>query len=225
MKMRHELKHYINHLDYLTIKNRISHIASIDINAKENNQYQIRSIYFDDYNNRVLSEKIVGLNNRDKFRIRFYNFDSSFIKLEKKSKIKGLCKKTSSIITKEECESIFLGEIDFLRESDNHLFNELYVRIRSENLKPKTVVDYTREAYIYDVGNVRVTFDKSIKTGLSSTDVFNSVLPTIATPDPEIVILEVKYDEFLPELIADVIQLGDRNKTSVSKYAMCRIYG
>lgn len=225
MKLRHELKHYINRSDYIEIRNRLQHLAKLDRNAKKNGEYKIRSIYFDDYQDKVLMEKIIGLNNRDKFRIRFYNDDPSFIRLEKKSKISGLCRKISSVITKAECECILRGDLHFLRDSPIPLLKELYIRMNSESWKPKTVVDYVREAYIYEAGNVRITFDKSVRTGLCSTDIFNPELPTVETLDTQLTILEVKYDAFLPEVIADCIQIGERSRTSVSKYALCRMYG
>lgn len=224
MKFRHELKYFINLSDYLIIKSRLKHIAQLDYNSNENGEYKIRSLYFDDYNDKALCQKLIGINNRHKFRIRLYNDDDSFIKLEKKSKINGLCKKVSASITKSQCEDIISGNIDFLKDSTNPLFNDLYIKMVSERLKPKTIVDYTREAYIYKAGNVRITFDKSIKTALNSVDVLNKDVPTIETLDSRYIILEVKYDEFLPEIISDLIQVGERSKTSVSKYALCRMY-
>ena len=97
--------------------------------------------------------------------------------------------------------------------------------MKTEFLKPKTIVDYDREAYIYNVGNVRLTFDKNLKTGIVSTNIFNSNLETINPINKDYIIFEVKYDEFLPEVISNFIQLGERTKTSISKYALCRIYG
>lgn len=224
MKLRHELKHYINYSDYLILKSRLKHVAKLDKNAKENGEYKIRSLYFDNYNDKALIEKIAGVNNRSKFRIRFYHDDSAFIRLEKKSKLNGLCHKTSAIISKEECKQLLNGDIDFLKESNNMLFHELYAKMKSELLRPKTIVDYIREAYIFDAGNVRITFDKSIKTGIVSTNMFDSNLPTIETLDSHYMILEVKFDEFLPEIISDVIQTNERRANSVSKYALCRMY-
>lgn len=225
MKLRHELKHYINQADYMILKSRLKHIAQLDKNVRENDEYTIRSLYFDNYNDKALIEKIIGINNRSKFRIRFYHNDSSFIRLEKKSKVNGLCHKTSSIITKHQCDMLLNGDISFLKESNNMLFYELYSKMKSELLKPKTIVDYVREAYIFGAGNVRITFDKSIKTGIVSTNMFDPNLPTIETLDNRYIILEVKFDEFLPQIISDVIQTNERRSTSVSKYALCRMYG
>ena len=226
MDFRSELKHYINYQDYLIIKSKISNFLTLDKNVyKDSFEYKIRSIYFDNFNNKVLEEKLLGLNKRDKFRIRLYNDDDSFIRLEKKSKINGLCKKISEPITKDEVLKIINNDIEFLIKSQKQLFQDLYIKMKTEFLKPKTIVDYEREAYIYKVGNVRITFDKNLRTGIVSNDIFNKELCTISPIDKDYTILEVKYDEFLPEFILDLIQLGERSKTSISKYALCRMYG
>lgn len=226
MDFRSELKHYINYQDYLIIRSKISNFLTLDKNVyKDSFEYKIRSIYFDNFNNKVLEEKLLGLNKRDKFRIRLYNDDDSFIRLEKKSKINGLCKKISEPITKDEVLKIINNDIEFLIKSQKQLFQDLYIKMKTEFLKPKTIVDYEREAYIYKVGNVRITFDKNLRTGIVSNDIFNKELCTISPIDKDYTILEVKYDEFLPEFILDLIQLGERSKTSISKYALCRMYG
>lgn len=224
-KFRHELKHYINYSDYLAIRNRLRTIMHIDRNANADNEYRIRSLYFDNVYDKALMEKVVGIPKRDKFRIRFYNDNHNFIRLEKKSKIRGLCLKDSERITKEECIRIINGDIEFLRNSGKNLFADLYIQMKENLMKPRTVVDYTREAYIYPIGNVRITFDKSIRTGLNSVNLFDNNLPTIETIDHKYIILEVKFDEFLPQVIQDIIQVNERRATSISKYEAARIYG
>lgn len=225
IKYRSELKHYINVSDYLAIRNRLIHIMSLDKNARTNKEYKIRSLYFNNLQDKALLEKINGINPREKFRIRFYNDDHSFIKLEKKSKINGLCAKVSESITKEQCNSLLRGEIDFLKDSDKDLFVELYTKMKGQLLRPKTIVDYKREAYVYRIGNVRVTFDKSIRTGIYSKDIFDENLPTVQAIDNRYIVMEVKFDEFLPEIIRDIIQTNERRAAAISKYAAARIYG
>lgn len=225
VKFRHELKHYINFSDYISIKSRLRSIMHIDKNANENNEYKIRSLYFDNVYDKALMEKVIGIPKRDKFRIRFYNDNHEFIRLEKKSKIRGLCLKDSEKITKEECEKIINGDIEFLRDSNKKLFIDLYSEIKGNLLRPRTIVDYTREAYIYPIGNVRITFDKSIRTGLNNINMFDDNLPTIETIDNKYIVLEVKFDEFLPQIIRDIIQVKERRATSISKYEAARIYG
>lgn len=225
MDYRSELKHYINYQDYEIIKCRISKVLAIDKNTNENLEYKIRSIYFENFNDKVLQEKLLGLNKRDKFRIRLYNDDASFIRLEKKSKINGLCKKISCPITKDEVLKIINNDTYFMIKSNRPLLQELYFKMKTEFLKPKTIVDYEREAYIYKIGNVRITFDKNLRTGIVSNDLFNKDLCTINPINKANIVLEVKYDEFLPEFILDLLQLGERTRTSISKYALCRMYG
>ena len=195
VKFRHELKHYINFSDYISIKSRLRSIMHIDKNANENNEYKIRSLYFDNVYDKALMEKVIGVPKRHKFRIRFYNDNHEFIRLEKKSKIRGLCLKDSEKITKEECEKIINGDIEFLRDSNKKLFIDLYSEMKGNLLRPKTIVDYTREAYIYPIGNVRITFDKSVRTGLNNINMFDDNLATIETIDNKYIVLEVKFDE------------------------------
>lgn len=225
IKYRHEHKIYINLGDYYILKSRLKKIMKLDKNSKGNDGYFIRSIYFDDINDKALFEKISGINHREKYRIRFYNNDTSVIKLEKKIKDNGLTKKFSNLISKEECEKILEGDTEWIKFTDRSLLKELYIRMKSDLFKPRTIVDYNREAYIYPVGNVRVTFDKLISSGLFSKEIFNENLPTMDSLDPQLIILEIKYDEFLPSVIADIIQIGDRRITAVSKYALCRKWG
>jgi SPX domain protein involved in polyphosphate accumulation len=196
-----------------------------DTFALEDGKYKIRSLYFDNPQNKALMEKINGVNNREKFRIRYYNNDTSLIKLEKKSKINSLCQKNSVIITEQECTMLLSGEIKWLLESNNPLLIEFYSKTNNQLLRPKTVVDYKREAYTFNPGNVRVTMDSEIKSGLFSKDFLNPLLPTIEVSQIGHIILEVKFDNFLPEIIRDVIQTNERSSTSISKYAACRIYG
>lgn len=224
-KPRHELKFFINFSDYFEIKNRIKYIAKIDSNTKTSGTYHIRSLYFDNFNDKALLEKINGYSKREKFRIRYYNDNFDFIKLEKKSKINGLCTKFSTALTKNQCEKIINNDIEWMLNSDKSLIQELYFKMKSQMLKPKTIVDYTREAYIYKPGNVRITIDSNVRTGICSQDMFNTVLPTMKIPNNNTIILEVKFDEFLPDIIKDVIQTNTRKSTSISKYASSRIFG
>lgn len=225
IKYRHEYKVHINIGDYYIIRSRVKQIMKLDEHAKENGKYTIKSIYFDNLNDTALFEKISGVNHREKFRIRFYNNDPSFIRLEKKIKDNGLTAKRNTILTKDECIKILKGDIDWLNSRDENLLNELYLKMKNGLYRPKTIVDYVREAYTYSVGNVRVTFDSSIRSGLFSTDIFNENLPTVEVLDPNKLVLEIKFDEFIPDVIADIIQTGERRAKSVSKYALCRTFG
>ena len=197
-------------------------MAKRDGHAKDG-VYHVRSLYFDTPRDRALREKIDGVNEREKFRIRYYNGDTSFIRLEKKSKKGGLSEKRSAPLTAREAQRIVDGDVAWLAESGNALLVELYAKMRGELLAPKTIVDYTREAFVFDAGNVRVTLDYDIRTGLRSTDFLNPDCVTIPAGSAA-AILEVKWDEFLPDVIRGAVGLNGRHVSAFSKYAQARIY-
>lgn len=221
---RNEWKHEISYSDILTIRQRMRAVAKLDENATSDGNYQIRSLYFDTLIDKALREKINGISAREKFRIRYYNDDKSFINLEKKSKLNGLGNKKHALLTAEEAQAIVDGRYEWMPESGRPLIVELYSKIKSEGLRPKTIVDYTREPFVYPPGNVRVTLDYNIRTGLSCTDFLNPTCITIPAGDPTI-ILEVKWDEFLPTIIRKAVGLDNRRSGAFSKYRVCRIYG
>ena len=223
MDFRHEWKHEINVSDMIAIRQRLCAVAKPDVHAV-GGKYLIRSIYFDDITDKALREKIAGLNRREKFRIRYYNGDTSLIHLEKKSKWNGLSSKNIANLTAAEAQNIVNGELDWMPVSGRTLVQELYSKMRSWGLRPKTIVDYTREPFVYAPGNVRVTLDYNIRTGLNCTDFLNADCITIPAGDAP-TILEVKWDGFLPDIIRDAVQLTGRQVTAFSKYAQCRIYG
>lgn len=222
IQYRHEWKHEISYLDLLAIRSRLGAVALPDPHAADG-KYMIRSIYFDNLRDKALREKVDGVNQREKFRIRFYNMDTSFISLEKKSKINGLGTKYSARLTLEEARKIADGDLDWMMESGRPLVEEFYCKMSSQGLRPRTIVDYTREPYIYGPGNVRVTFDYDIRTGLMNTGFLDPDCVTVPAGDAGI-ILEVKWDNYLPSVIKDCVQTPGRRVTAFSKYAQCRIY-
>lgn len=223
IRYRHEWKHEISYSDLIAIRQRMSAVARSDPHTIDG-KYLIRSLYFDNLSDKALREKIDGVNRREKYRIRYYNLDPSVIHLEKKSKLNGLGTKYSAPLTREEAQSIVDGNIDWMLESPRPLIKELYCRMHDQGMRPQTIVDYTREPFIFDAGNVRVTLDYDIRTGLHSTDFLNPDCITIPAGDAPI-ILEVKWDDFLPSIIRDAVQLQGIRSTAFSKYAQCRIYG
>lgn len=223
MKFRHEWKHEINRSDMIALRSRLQAVMAMDSHAI-NGKYEIRSLYFDNLQDKVLLEKINGVHMREKFRVRYYNGDTSFILLEKKSKINGLCQKEQTQLSAAEAQAISDCNMDPLRESIKPLVQELYLKMQTQGLRPKTIVDYTREAFVYAPGNVRVTLDYNIRTGITGTDFLKNDCVTIPAGNVP-VILEVKWDEFLPSVIRDIVQLNGRHSSAFSKYAACRIYG
>jgi SPX domain protein involved in polyphosphate accumulation len=221
MTGRHELKHYINAADYGQLRARLRIIARHDENAGEDGSYRIRSLYFDNYSDKAVTEKLSGLSRREKFRLRYYNNDTSFIKLERKSKANRLCYKESTAISPELCAAILAGDYDSLKSTDKPLLLELYTKIKYQNLRPRNIVEYRREAYKYRPGNVRITLDSNIRTSNHVTGFLNPHLVTV--PSAGAMIMEIKYDGFIPDIIRDIIQISCRNQTEFSKYVVARL--
>lgn len=187
-------------------------------------KYRVRSMYFDNLRDKALREKLEGLNYREKFRIRYYNGDTSFLCLEKKTKLNGLGNKQKARLSEEETERLLCGDYRWMKESGRPLVTELYSKMMSQGLRPKAIVDYTREPFTYRPGNVRVTLDYNLRTGIGCREFLNPDCVTIPAGNP-VIIMEVKWDEFLPSAIQDAVQLKSRRAAAFSKYAACRIYG
>lgn len=222
MQYRHEWKHEINYADVLIIRKRLSAVMKADPHAVDG-KYKIRSLYFDNASDKALREKNDGVNIREKFRIRYYNGDTSLIHLEKKSKINGLCLKSSTKLSLKEATEISSGNLNFISKSENPLIRELYIKTLTQGLRPKTIVDYTREPFVFAPGNVRVTIDYDIRTGIGCTDFLNCNCVTVPAGEKKF-ILEVKWDEYLPDIILDAVQIPNCRSGAFSKYAVCRIY-
>ena len=225
MQFRHEWKHLINYGDYIELKQRLCAVLSPDPHAEPNGTYSVRSLYFDNVCDKVLREKLNGVNNREKFRIRYYKDDPSFLRLEKKQKTGGLCSKLTAQHTQAEAQSIVEGKWAWMKDAaGRHLLAELYQKMLYQGLRPRTIVEYLREPFLYPAGNVRITLDHHLRTGIRCVDFLNPECPLVSTGDPS-VILEVKWDEFLPTLVQDLVQIPNRRVTAFSKYAACRLYG
>jgi len=221
---RNELKHVIDAGDKAAICASLRAIARLDEHAGPDGRYKIRSLYFDNLYDTALREKLDGVNEREKFRIRYYNDDPSVIHLEKKVKRNGLGYKVSADLTKEEAQRIVDGDTDWMATSGRALVIELYSKMKSQGLRPKTIVDYTRTPFVYGPGNVRVTIDEDIRTGLQCTDFLNPDCVTIPAGE-RVILLEVKWDEYLPTVIQRAVQVKNRRTGAFSKYQTCRIYG
>lgn len=220
---RHEWKHLISYTDMLVLRQRLGAVMQPDRHAVQG-RYFIRSLYFDTPTDTALRQKLDGVDRREKFRLRCYNSDISLIHLEKKSKLSGLGSKQSADITADEAARLLRGDTAWMRDGQRPLVQELYSKMLSQQLRPKTIVDYTRQPFVFPAGNVRVTLDYDLRTGLGATDFLDFGCPTIPAGDCPI-ILEVKWDGFLPDIVRDAVQLNGRRVSAFSKYAQCRIYG
>ena len=222
--LRHELKYYITPAELGVLRGIIRPLLKPDPNGNENNGYLIRSLYFDTFDDQALEEKIAGVGMRKKYRIRLYNFSDRVIKLECKSKMGDLISKQSVSIPRDLAEQIIAGDPDGLQRMKHPLLQEVYMMMKTKLLKPAVIVDYFREAYIHNAEEVRVTFDKQIRTGLNSTDLFNGRIPTYPVFDDPVEVLEVKYDDFLPSYLQAVLSGITAQRSAISKYVWCRRY-
>lgn len=223
MQYRNEIKHLITPGDRAAICASMRAVAKVDPHAGAKGYYTIRSLYFDNLADKALREKLDGVNQREKFRIRYYDGDTSLIHLEKKVKRDGVGCKVSCGLTAEEAQRIVDGDILWMAAADRALIVELYAKMKGQGLRPRTIVDYERIPFVYGPGNVRVTVDYNIRTGLNCTDFLNPDCATI--PAGNDIILEVKWDDYLPTIIRHAVQIKGRRATAYSKYGVCRMYG
>lgn len=225
-KFRHELKYRISYGQYIELRNRLRTVMRSDLHTGVDGRYLIRSIYFDNYMDKALREKADGVPKREKFRIRYYNDDFSYLTLEKKIKDNALCMKVDAQIAEKECRALLEGNVNWMREHPAPLVRELYAKMRYQMLLPRVLVSYMREPYIYQAGNVRITFDSNIRTTLFHREFLEKQVTDIDTAgEPREMILEVKYDAFLPEIIRSLVQINTPRQTAFSKYEACRQFG
>ena len=222
--LRHELKYHITPAELSVLRSVLTPVMQLDPNGNENNEYHIRSLYFDTINDSALQEKIAGVGNRKKYRIRIYNFSDKVIKLECKSKYGDLISTQSVSIPRDLAEQLIAGDPDGLQRMRHPLLHDVYREMRTRLLRPAVIVDYVREAYIHPAQDVRITFDKQLRTGLYASDIFNPMLPTYPVFDDPVEILEVKFNEFLPTYIQSIISGVTAQRSAVSKYTWCRRY-
>ena len=222
MQFRHEVKHEISYHDMLILRQRLKAVMKPDSHAI-NGRYEIRSLYFDNLDDKALREKLDGVNIREKYRIRLYNNDPSLIHLERKFKQGGLGHKEAVTLTAEQARAIVNGEIEWMASCTDQVLLGFYTHMRNEGLKAKVIVDYTREPFVFAPGNVRVTLDYNIRTGINGVDFLNPDCMTVPIQGSPC-ILEVKWDNYLPDVVRDAVQLDCRRSEAFSKYAACRMY-
>ena len=216
MKYRVEMKYLCDRKDYVLLKSKISAIMKLDPNVVDN-EYVVRSLYFDDYENSCFYANETGIDQREKFRIRTYKHNAKEMKLELKSKQKGFTHKETAIITRETARNYAEGTILF-DKNQSSLRNKLYLKNQISGLTSSVIVEYTREPYIYEIGNVRVTFDRNIVASADVHSFFQEKIEGIPILETEQFILEVKYDEFLPNEIYSILNNGRIRQTTFSKF-------
>ena len=222
-RLRHEQKYYISYGEYYNLVSRLNGVMQRDVNGGENG-YFIRSLYFDDMHDSAYYEKEAGVYSRTKYRIRIYNYSDKDgnIKLEQKCKIDRYISKSSAIITKNEFYKILDGDTAFLLDKGKRAARDFYIASKTALLHPTVIVDYYRDAFTMEEGNVRITFDKELRAGINTFDVFDRDALTVKAYPPGRLVMEVKYDDYLPKKVQKIIQPDCGDYMAVSKYVLCR---
>lgn len=218
---RHELKYLVNRPDHAIMRQRLSQLMSRDPNVGPSGEYHIRSLYFDDAWNSAYEEKELGVLTRKKYRIRVYNCSDKIIHLERKRKYGQYIHKESAPLTREQTECILDGDYNFLRNSEHQLHREFYVECTSRILRPRVIVDYEREPFIMEAGDVRVTFDQHVRAGFGQFRLFDPELPTADVVTGDKLIMEVKFTRFLPAIVRQIVSPRACELTAASKYVLC----
>ncbi|MEJ2756996.1 MAG: polyphosphate polymerase domain-containing protein [Anaerolineales bacterium] len=221
---RNELKFLINAHQKNLMAIKLSKIFQRDPFSDADGGYLISSLYFDDYHQSAFFDKLSGVRDRKKFRVRVYNYQPNVIKLERKIKRVNVIEKSHLQISKEEYDMLICGDVGFLGHKDNLVAKDFYLCYRTKNLRPRVVVEYRREAFIYKFGDVRITFDYSLKAGVFQNDLFSNGYMISAIPQDQI-ILEVKYTGYIPDIVRNIIQINNLQWQSSSKYAKCFVVG
>ena len=221
---RHEYKYICDETQLAIIQGRIHPLLQLDRHSSFRGFYQIRSLYFDDPYNTCYFENENGTDPREKFRIRIYNADSSRISLEIKRKERGKTHKTACSITEEQCQVLMRGEV--LPDDPNYpaVLQKLLLLMKTKNYQPKVIVEYVRVPYVYPIGNVRITLDKNISSSSCVASFLEAEISTRPVLSTGKHVLEVKYDELLPDYIYNLLQIPKLQYTAFSKYYICRKY-
>lgn len=221
---RNEWKYYLSLWDCQAQKDRFQTVMQRDPHAEGGAHpgiYSIRSLYFDDYWNSSYNDKIAGVNYRKKYRIRIYNCNDSTIRLERKCKVGSYIHKDSARLARQEYEWLMEGRYDFLLKHKEPLCREFYYECTANVMRPKVIVDYEREPFILPEGDVRVTFDSNVRAAVPEGDLFDPSLPSYAILPYGKTIMEVKFTEFLPQVIQEVLPPGGQEFSAISKYTLC----
>lgn len=222
---RHENKFLISVAEAIEIASKLKGVMKYDPNADRQGKYTISSVYFDNHENRALKASETGVPRREKFRIRAYDHSDAYIKLEKKEKIRNLCRKTSVRINRKIYDNVLYGDARLLLTLNSEVANELYCAIKANGFRPVTAVEYERRVFVHPISQTRITFDTNVKGSIAGVDIFRDQASFMPTLSPVTAILEIKYDEFLPEFISRVIPHTQISKqTSVCKYVYGRTY-
>ena len=196
-----EMKRQLLDEEYLTVRNRLLAVARPDTYSGLNGTYQLRTLYFDTETDQAFKTRHSGFN-YEGYRIRYYNYDASLVKVEKKTRMGTLVLKKTTEITREQCSDLLRGEYDWMTDMDDALLTELYAKLKEHILLPRAIVDCIREAYVYIPENIRISIDQEIHTPLKANEFFTKA--TLTPDQADGMILEMKYGNDIPKVLKDI---------------------
>lgn len=219
---RNELKYFVSYKDYLYLKSIFDVILENDIHNKNKEEYWIRSLYFDTAYNSDYNEKILGIKNRKKVRLRIYEIDGRYVKLEIKNRYDGYTLKEYVNISYEDALNLINGNKESLLKYNNDVARKVYYLMSKDYYIPSVIVDYEREAYTYPINNIRITFDKNIRGSKDVYSFFDKNIHQVNVFEENSILLEVKYDNMLPKFIREILGTTTSQHSSVSKYCLVK---
>ena len=219
---RHEDKYMIDAAQAEILRMKAETALFHDEHAGEDGEYRISSLYFDDPDNSCFHDNEDGVGIRNKYRIRMYNEDPGFLRLERKEKRGSFTRKTSAVISRDQCEMLMRGETPGVYEGQDSTAAVLFEEMRLRSMRPKVVVSYRRIPYVYPAGNVRLTFDSDIESSLQTEGFGSGNIISRPVLPAGMSVMELKWDELLPGHFTDVLHTDGLIRYKFSKYSMCR---
>lgn len=220
---RNELKYYLSHVSTEGLQNQLAHLLHMDAHADSVEGYRVRSLYFDSINDECLYQKQSGILQRRKFRIRTYGAgDQDTVKFEIKNKHNQLVKKDSVVISRQDADAIISGNYSVMLNYDSAVLNDAYVTFSTKLYRPKVIVEYQRVAFVSPVSNIRITFDKNLRSNINHLDLFSNVQDSMPVILEGKQVLEVKFNDFLPGYLKRILSGYSTERMAISKYTLAR---
>lgn len=219
---RNELKYYVSNIGYHAMLNRLQYVLKPDTYSVPRKGYFIRSLYFDSHDDECLYAKQSGLMYRKKYRMRIYDLDSDIVKFEIKNKFNNQIFKETAIISRDSAYKVMDGDYAELLKYDNPVLRKIFSEFSAKLYRPKVIIDYDRDAFMFDFFNVRITFDKNLRSNNSNLDLFSKDSFSVPVILEGKQILEIKYNQYLPDHIRLALQTESFERMAISKYTLGR---
>lgn len=223
--LRHEFKYFLGQADYRIMSGILRQVLSVDPHGSGNHEYWIRSLYFDTSDFNDYNEKLIGVGIRKKIRLRLYHLDQQEIKLEIKNRRGELMAKEVTHIDRGKVAGIIAGNHSLLLDQpDDPVAAKVFYFFSRDYYHPASLVDYEREAYTYPIEDVRITFDKNIRASGINLEPFSEKVVMNPVFQEETVVMEVKFNRFLPGFIRDLLANCAGVRDAISKYCLSRMH-